>query len=188
LNPTTFAKKPSLYLLKRGFIDVETLLKANKVVMHELPADTIIEVVRIRIDDFDTRKQPYEKHYPHYDVNISRDTLQMKFKKGDWLIPMGTERDRFVMEVLEPEGPDSYFAWNFFDAVLQQKEWYSPYVFEDEAAEMLDHDTILRQRFEAKREAEPNFKNNAQYQLHWLFQNSEHYEKEHRVLPVFRIE
>lgn len=188
LTPTKTVDKPEAYLLKRGYVDVEQLLKANKVKMETLKSDSILNVVRTKIENFDTRHQPYEKHYNHFDVQISRDTMTIKFLEGDWLISMGTAKDRFVTEVLEPEGPDSYFAWNFFDAVLQQKEWYSAYVFEDEAAKMLKNDAELRQRFEAKKSTEPAFANNAQYQLYWLFQNSAHYEKEHMVLPVFRIE
>jgi len=35
----------------------------------------------------------------------------------------------------EPQGEDSYFAWNFFDPILGQKEGCSDYAFEDIAAE-----------------------------------------------------
>jgi hypothetical protein len=35
---------------------------------------------------------------------------------------MNQEANRFIMEVLEPQAPDSYFTWNFFDGILGQKE------------------------------------------------------------------
>jgi hypothetical protein len=35
------------------------------------------------------------------------------------------------LETLEPEAVDSFFNWNFFDTMLQQKEGYSDYIFED---------------------------------------------------------
>ena len=41
------------------------------------------------------------------------------------------------METLEPTATDSFFNWNFFDGILQQKEGFSPYVFQDIATELL---------------------------------------------------
>ena len=39
-----------------------------------------------------------------------------------------------------PGAPDSWFAWNFLDAILNQKEYFSAYVFEDLADQMLNSD------------------------------------------------
>ena len=59
----------------------------------------------------------------------------MQFQKGDWYIPMNQVANRFLIETLEPQAEDSYFAWNYFDAILGQKEGYSAYAFEDIAAD-----------------------------------------------------
>jgi len=187
LNPVITKDKPKAYILKRGFVDVEHLLKLNKVNMQALESDTVFTVIRTKIDSFKTVGQAYEKHYLHSKVAVTEDTITLRFQKGDWVIPMGTNKDRFVMEMLEAEGPDSYFAWNFFDAILQQKEWYSPYVFEDSAVELLATDSALRAKFKAKKVEEESFRNNPQYQLFWIYQHSPHYEKEHMIMPVFKL-
>ena len=57
----------------------------------------------------------------------------MNFRKGDYYIPLNQRANRFLVEVLEPQGDDSYFAWNYFDGILSRKEGYSPYVFEETA-------------------------------------------------------
>ncbi|MBK7112469.1 MAG: hypothetical protein IPH60_08485 [Flavobacteriales bacterium] len=41
--------------------------------------------------------------------------------------------------------------------MLQQKEWFSDYVFEDIAADLLVKDAALKAAFEAKRNADPAF-------------------------------
>jgi len=51
------------------------------------------------------------------------------------------------VETLEPTAPDAFFAWNFFDGILSQKEYYSDYVFEDVAADLLRNDAALRKVF-----------------------------------------
>ena len=38
---------------------------------------------------------------------------------------------------MEPSAIDSFFNWNYFDTILQQKEGFSPYVWEDKAADLL---------------------------------------------------
>ena len=136
---------------------------------------------------YETVKSPYEKHYLHHTTKVVEDTVLWHFKKGDYLIKTGTDKDRFILELLEPESPDSYFNWNFFDAILQQKEHYSDYVFEDKAASMLSANSELRLAFEQKKQNEPQFARDAEAQLEWIYAHSAHYEKEYNRLPVFKI-
>ena len=152
------------------------------------PVDSAIErrVTTYRILSTETLPQPFEGHYLHHHTTFSTDTTSILLQAGDVIIPMGQPTDRFVMEVLEPDAPDSYFNWNFFDAILQQKEWYSPYVFEDKAAELLRRDPELMADFEWFREHEG--KDDPKAQLHWVYTHSPHYEPTHMQLPVFRIE
>ncbi|MCB0575852.1 MAG: hypothetical protein KDC61_14945, partial [Saprospiraceae bacterium] len=90
-------------------------------------------------------------------------------------------------ETLEPNAPDSWVAWNFFDPVLMQKEYFSAYVFEDLAAQYLDEHPELRAELDAKRNAEPEFAANARAQLDWVYRKSPWYEPGHRMYPVGRL-
>lgn len=186
---TKSVDKPFAYLLRRGFTAVEDRLRWNGVQLTELQNDTTILVTSYIIDSFETVKQPYEGHYLHSNVHISIDNIPWTFRKGDYLIPLGTNKDRFILEMLEPEGPDSYFNWNFFDAVLQQKEHYSPYVFEDKAAEILAKSPKLKAEFELAKTTLQGTSSQmtAAEQLEWVYKHSAHYEKEHRRLPVFKL-
>ncbi|MFT5157973.1 MAG: hypothetical protein ACI83I_002537, partial [Bacteroidia bacterium] len=140
LKPTKWAASPSYYVLKRGFVDVEDRLKSNGVEMTEFQRDTTILLIIFKVDTFSTSSKPYEKHYVHSKSRFTLSKKEILIHKGDYLIPANNVNKRFLLEVLHPEAPDSYFNWNFFDAILQQKEWYSDYVFEDEAAERLRSD------------------------------------------------
>ncbi len=188
MKPRIQRTKPKSYILKRGYVDVENRLLWNGVTMTEIEHDTLINVVAYKISNYETGKTAYEKHYSHYNTQFTRDTLQWLFHQGDYVIEMGKEHDRFVVEMLEPDGPDSYFNWNFFDAILQQKEWYSPYVFEDKASQLLEENAELKAEFNELKRTNPDFEANGRAQLHWLYLHSEHYEKEHLTLPFFRIE
>lgn len=188
MKPTLIREKPKAYFLRKGFTDVEERLFWNGVELIQLEKDTVIEIVSYLITDYKTSSSPYEKHYAHYNTTFKRDTVKWQFRKGDYVINLGTEKDRFILEMLEPDAPDSYFNWNFFDAVLQQKEWYSDYVFEDEAAKLFQSNPELKEEFKSKKENEPDFAKNTRAQLTWIYHQSAHYEKEHMRLPIFRLE
>ncbi|MGB0850925.1 MAG: M14 family metallopeptidase [Bacteroidia bacterium] len=186
---TTRKTKPKAYILRRGFIDVEDRLRWNGVELKELSQDTTIKVEVYKIVEFETVDQAYEKHYLHYDTKIDMDTIDWTFRKGDYLISTGTDKDRFILEMLEPEGPDSYFNWNFFDAVLQQKEHYSAYVFEDRAADLLANNPALKAQFEKAKQSKASSRGGmtAPEQLEWIYKHSPHSEKELKKLPVFKV-
>ena len=88
------------------------------------------------------------------------------------------------MSVLEPDTPDSYFVWNSFDAYVQQKEYFSSYVFEDKAKEILANNAELNQEFEKKKELDSEFRESTWRQLYFVYKNSEFYEPSHNILPL----
>jgi len=186
MNPTNSVDYPKAYLLKRGYIHVEERLAAHGVVFEELKEDTVLQVEVYHIDTFSTGKQPYEGHYGHYNTRVNRDTQELLFQRGDIIVGLRDHRKRLIAELLEPEGPDSYFNWNYFDAILQQKEWYSPYVFEDKALDILESDPEKKEVFDELLERE-EFANNPRARIHWVYTHSDHYEPEHLRYPVFRI-
>ena len=94
---------------------------------------------------------------------------------------------KFLLETLEPEAVDSYFNWNFFDTILQQKEYFSAYVFEDLAKELLDKNPKLKAEFEAKKQSDTKFAENGASQLDWVYKHSAYYEKAHLQYPVYRV-
>jgi hypothetical protein len=112
----------------------------------------------------------------------------IQFSKGDYIIYTGQTTDRFLIEVLEPAADDSYFAWNFFDAVVQQKEGYSNYRWEDVAAEYIKKNPALKQQLEDKKKADPKFAASANAQLDFVYKNSPWYEAAHLRYPVYRLQ
>jgi hypothetical protein len=89
--------------------------------------------------------------------------------------------------MLEPTGDDSFFSWNFFDAILQQKEGYSDYRWEDVAAEYLASHPELRNQLEERKKSDPKFAASASAQLNFVYRNSPYYEPAHLRYPVYRL-
>ncbi|UJP66179.1 M14 family zinc carboxypeptidase [Mongoliitalea daihaiensis] len=180
--------KPTAYIIPQGWHHVIENLKRNGVSIHTLEKDSTLEVTVYHIQDFQTAQRPFEGHYLHSNTSISKSIATISFRAGDIIIPMNQERNKFVMEVLEPESEDSFFNWNFFDTILQSKEGYSAYVFEDLAAEFLKENPSLRKVLEEAKESDENLRNNAAAQLRWVYERSPWKEQAHNRYPVYRLE
>ncbi len=178
---------PKAYVIPEGWHNVIDLLQLNNVKMKQLDSDRIYNVESYEIIEFDTRQSPYEGHYLHSKTQIKTSQIKQAFKQGDYLINTNQPAIRYLIETLEPQGPDSFFNWNFFDTILQQKEGFSPYVFEEIAEGLLNSNPKLMDEFNQKLENDSEFKENWYAQLSWIHKNSEYYEKAHKKYPVYRI-
>ncbi|WP_459211200.1 M14 family metallopeptidase [Aquimarina rhabdastrellae] len=178
---------PEAYIIPQGWWPVIERLQLNKVEMHQLQKDSTIQVESYRIADYKTRNTPFEGHYLHYNTNVSANNENIHFSKGDWVVPTNQSAFRYVLETLEPEATDSFFNWNFFDTILQQKEGFSPYVWEDKALAILKTDANLKMSFEQKKTQDSSFASNWYAQLDWIHKHSAHYEKAHLQYPIYRI-
>ncbi|WP_062059938.1 M14 family metallopeptidase [Aquimarina longa] len=185
-TPTTQIKIPKAYIIPKGWWNVIELLKLNQIEFTPLKKDSMITAEIYHIKDYKTRTTPYEGHYLHYNTSIMKNTEKIMASKGDIILSTNQKGFRYLMETLEPEATDSFFNWNFFDTILQQKEGFSPYVWEDKAAELLKDNEKLRALFNLKKK-DSTFANNWYMQLDWIHKQSEHYEKAHMRYPIYRI-
>jgi hypothetical protein len=186
-NEKTRVQKPVAYIIPQGWWKVIDLLKTNNIIMRRLTKDSTIEVEAYRIESYVSSPRPYESHHINTDVKISSSMISKTFRKGDYYIPLNQMGNRFLIEVLEPHAPDSYFAWNFFDAILVQKEGFSSYAFEDKAAGYLRQHPELKTKLDEKKAADTAFAKSAHAQLDFIFKNSPYYEPGHMQYPVFRV-
>lgn len=184
---TRRAAVPEAYILPQAYHEVVERLQWNGVRMEPLRQDTALWVQYSYIESFRDGQGPYEGHYLHRDVTTREEEQLGRFHKGDWWIPTDQPAVRFLVNTLEPTAPDAYFAWNFFDGILMQKEYYSDYVFEDLAARYLREDDQLRQTFEEALRRDPSMRESSRRQLDFIYRHSPHYENTHRRYPVARI-
>lgn len=186
-KPQKQVKIPTAYIIPKSWWNVVDLLKLNNVEMIQLKKDTLIEVEKYKIADYKTAGSAYEGHYPHSNTTVQKAMEKVIFQKGDYYIPTQQFAVKYLLETLEPEAPDSFFNWNFFDGILQQKEGFSAYVFEDLAVEILAKDSVLREKFERKKAEDKSFSDNGAAQLDWIYKNSVYYEPSHLTYPVYRV-
>ena len=186
-KPGIIISKPVAYIIPQGWWKVIEILKANQVNMIPFLKDTMVEVEIYHVEDYKSLPRAYEGHHINSAVKTSIEIRKMSFRKGDYSIPMNQAANRYLMEVLEPQGGDSFFAWNFFDAILGQKEGYSDYVFEETAEEYLKNHPELQAKLAKLKAADSAFAKNGRAQLNFIFKNSPYYEPDHLRYPVYRV-
>ncbi|HKR06543.1 MAG TPA: M14 family metallopeptidase [Bacteroidia bacterium] len=184
---TTSVKKPETYILPQAWKEVIERMKLNDIEMARLSRDTMLDAEVYYIEDYATSHEPYEGHYLHSNVKLRKENQLIQFHKGDFVINVNTKNNRYAVETLEPQGVDSYFAWGFFDAILQQKEWFSPFVFEEKAEEILKQHPGLKADFETKQKQDTAFAKDAFSQLNFIYRHSDYFEKTYKRYPVVRL-
>lgn len=186
-SPSQWVDAPTAYIIPQGWWKVIELLQLNGVEMKRLKNDTTIEVEAYHIKGYQSTDKAYEGHHTNQQTSVEKNTISYAFRKGDYTIPTYQQRKRYLIETLEPHANDSYFAWNFFDAILVQKEGYSDYAYEALAAQYLIENPVLKSLLIQKRKEDPSFAASASKQLDFVFKHSPYYEKGHNLYPVFRI-
>jgi hypothetical protein len=178
---------PEYYVIPTGYWNVVQTLRSSGIRVDRFQKDTTINAEVYRIDSYETARSAYEGHYPHYKTKVSSTMEEVAIKKGDYIARTDQHGLRYILETLEPEAADSFFNWNFFDAILQQKEYFSPYVWEDKALELLENNPDLKSEFEKKKKDDPTFSGNWYLQLDWIYKRSPYYEISHLRYPVMRV-
>jgi hypothetical protein len=166
---------------------VADILRRNGATLEPLAQDVAVPVEVSYIKDYKTTPKPFEGHYVHSQVQLRPVAETITYHKGDYVCYLTESAPvRYLVETLEPQATDSFFAWGFFDSVLQAKEHFSDYVFEDVAADLLRRDPALRQRLEKLKKDNPAFASNGPAQLEWVYSNSPYHEKGHNRYPIAR--
>lgn len=183
--PSILVKKPAYYVVPQAWREVIERMQLNGVVMTRLEEDVTLQVETYVIEDFKTGNTPYEGHYVHNSTSLKKEIRNVTYHKGDYKIMVNQDCNRYIVETLEPAGPDSWFSWGFFDSILQQKEWFSAYVFDPVAAKILVENEPLRNEFEKKKSSDPEFAANSFSQLYFIYKKSKYFE-DFRRYPVGR--
>ena len=176
---------PNFYYITAQEKDVVERLLANKVKMENIVKDTVMNLGVFRVVEFFPPKKPYEGHFKLNNIKVLRDQEQIQLKKGDWVVNSNQDAAYFIHSVLQPELEDAYLSWNFFDSYLQQKEYFSSYIFIDKIEEILVSDTKLKQQYELKKKEDKAFANSEWDQLYFIYKRSPYFEKSYNRLPIY---
>jgi hypothetical protein len=178
---------PSYFIVGGQAGEIIERLKANGVKFTVQDSDTVIEINQEKIEDFKSPGRPYEGHFYHSEVHSRNLMTNVKLKKGDLIIPLDQRYRLFLLSTLISRAEESYFRWNFFDSYLQQKEYFSPYVFEEKAVEILKEKPWIKEELELMKANDAKFRESSWDQLYFIYKNSDLFEPSYYILPVYNF-
>ena len=186
--PKDSVRIPDFYIVGGQEKVVIRRLEMNRIQFRKMLKDSMVDVQSFVVTNFKSSERPYEGHFKHKDMNCELTDLKYKLKPGDLLIPSKQNSAIFIHSVLQPKAEDSYFTWNFFDSYLQEKEYFSNYVFIDKVQEILDSDAKLKEEYIRKKNEDESFRNSEWQQLYFIYSNSSYFEPSFMRLPIYQIQ
>lgn len=188
-RPTRSVAVPAAFIVPQAWRHVLERLNANGVKFTTVPQDTSLMAEVAHILDHKASSRPYEGHHYRTVNKVKRTMEQVQLFAGDVVIPLDQPCARYLIETLSPEGVDSFMAWNFFDSALQQKEYFSAYVFEETAAELLEQNPEWGRALEEEKQRllASGRSMGARQQLDFIYQKSDLAEGTSDRHPIFTI-
>jgi hypothetical protein len=107
---------------------------------------------------------------------------------GALFVPIAQPAARLVMHLLEPQAPDSFAAWGFFNACFEEKEYLEPYVADQIARRMLAQNPSLREEFDRRLSTDPDFAANPRTRLEFFLRQHPSWDARLNLYPVFRVD
>jgi zinc carboxypeptidase len=183
---TAAVAPPMYYIVPVQWTSVIEVLHAHGIRFRSLAESAAIEVESYRFTNVRWPHEPFEgRHMPKFDVKRSSETRE--FPAGSLVVPTAQPLGRLVLNLLEPQAPDSFARWGFFNAIFEEKEYAEHYVLEALAREMMDGDRDLRREFEKLLETDPEFAASPAERLRFFYKRSPYWDPQMGLYPVGRM-
>ena len=177
---------PLHYIVPVQWTSVIEVLHAHGVRFRSLAESMSIEVESYRLTNVRWPYEPFEgRHMPQFDVEGTAETRE--FPAGSIVIPLAQPLGKLILNLLEPEAPDSFVRWGFFNAIFEEKEYAEHYVLETLAREMMQNDPALKREFEALLASDPDFAASPAERLRFFYKRSPYWDPQMNLYPVGRI-
>jgi hypothetical protein len=183
--PGIAVPRPRGYLLLPGWPQVEARLAGHGLRFETLarPAELTAETLRIGGPSY--AETPYQG-LTRVEGEVRRTAERVSVPAGALWVPADQPDFEVAVQLLEPEAPDSLFAWGLLSTALERKEYIDSGVLEGLAREMLANDPALAAEWADALE-DPAFAGDRQARWLWWFRRTPYWDDTVGRLPVLRV-
>ncbi len=182
---TASVAPPLYYIVPPQWTDAIERLTAHGIEFERRKTPLTIEVESYRLLDPKWATAPFENRLP-VSYKTAAITETRTFPANSVVVSLDQTAANVAIHLLEPNSGDSLAYWGFFNAIFERKEYFSDYIMEKIAVEMLEKDANLRREFVEKLKDE-NFAKSARARLAFFYERSLYADKRIGVYPVGRI-
>ncbi len=185
-RPAVSVAVPLAYIIPPQWKEPLGVLAAHGLRLQKLAAPATIEVESYRFREVKFDGASFEGRVR---VSFKTETVRERrtYPAGSVVVSLAQAPARAALQLLEPEAPDSFVSWGFFNPIFEQKEYAEDYKLEALAHEMLAKDAALRREFEQRVAADQKFAASASERLRFFYERSPYWDTQVNLYPVGRV-
>ena len=147
-----------------------------------------VDAQAYQLDQPQWASQPFEGHLMLRSFTLRTVPTEVTLSPDSIIVPMNQRAANVVIELLEPQAPDSLLHWGYLNAIFETKEYGEPRVLEKLARDMMAKDPQLKAAFEQKLHDDPAFAASSRARLEFFFERSPWYSVQAvGAYPVLRL-
>ncbi|MDX1626549.1 MAG: M14 family metallopeptidase, partial [Wenzhouxiangellaceae bacterium] len=141
-KPGATVTRPAAYLIPPQWADIAGRLRLQGITVERLAEPKTMEVEIYHLPDarLDIDATPFEGRARYASGQPEVRRAEVTLPAGSFRVPADQPLGTLAVLLLEPQSPDSYFAWGDFASILQRTEYFEEYAMEPLARQMLDAD------------------------------------------------
>ncbi|RMF75122.1 MAG: carboxypeptidase [Acidobacteria bacterium] len=183
--PRPVAERPSAYWIPPAWTEAIERIRLHGIRHEVVDAERQLDAQVARLEDARLDGEVYEGRV-RVRAGVTWTARRVVLPAGTVRVPTDQPLGDLAMLLLEPESPDSLFAWGFFPGVLQRTEYAEAYVMEPLAARMLAADPALADEFRHRLATDPEFRGSPRARLEFFYRRTPYWDERYMVYPVVR--
>ena len=179
--------RPCGYLVQPGWPAIEDRLIGHGLRVRRLGRPLELEAEAIRVADPKYAAAPYQG-LTAVTATVERAAERVTYPAGSLWVAADQPDFEVAVQLLEPEAPDSLFAWGLLSTVLERKEYIDVRGLEKLAQELLADPAHPEIAAEWRRAlADETFAADAQARWLWWYRRTPYWDERIGLLPYARV-
>ncbi len=180
------AKIPYAYLIPPQWQFHINKIAEHGVTVNFLRSDTTLAVESYRFQNVQWPQKPFEGRFL---PSFQQDTVQEKrfYPAGTAVILMNQRTNRVIAHLLEPNAPDSFLRWGYWNNIFERKEYTEDYTMEKMARQMIAENPGLKAEFEQALANNPGMAENRWARLYFFYARTQYWETDINLYPVGKL-
>jgi murein tripeptide amidase MpaA len=175
------------YVVPPGYAsEIGAKLQLHDVEFRQLDGVGRIEVECFRAAHVEFSNTPFEGR-TRVEIAGAWQKEHQEIGAGSLFVPIAQTRARLAMVLLEPQAPDSFAAWGFFNGWFEHKEYVEPYVIEIMARDLMSADPALAAEFESKLKQNPAFAADPAARREFFYRRHPAWDARFGLYPIMRV-
>lgn len=177
--------RPYAYIIPKAYGNIVHKLQQHGIVVEKLrrPLETAVEVYKIT--DMEWADESYQGHHPVH-LTARPETRNMNFEPGTYIVRLAQPSGNVAAFLLEPETPDGYGYWNYFDQISEQSVIIVD-DFLDKLGQRLLQQPEIRAEFERLAQDDPELKTDPQKRREFFLAKSPYADPNRYIFPIYRL-